>query len=221
MKRLQLEGKRFGRLLVMEYLGPYKANPNSEPKSLWRCQCDCGNTTNVVRGSLTSGLTKSCGCYSLEVTSRCNRTHGKSGSEIYRAWAHAIGRCHNKNDSMWKNYGGRGIKVCKEWRASFELFADHIGDKPSSLHTLDRINNDGNYEPGNVRWATRTQQANNKRNPPRKTHCKRGHIFDDVNTYWVYTDRGKHQSCRKCRKIAEDKRQIKRKMERACRTHTK
>lgn len=214
-KRRDLTGFRFGRLVALKCVGPYKAKPASEPKLAWRCKCDCGKEVDVVRGSLVSGLTLSCGCLNREKAASRSLTHGGSHTDIYRTWQHMIGRCHRKSDGAWKDYGGRGISVCKEWRNDFKKFAEYIGQKPSPRHSIDRINNDGNYEPGNVRWATAEQQARNKRKPKRKTHCKRGHGFTERNTYWVVQKNGKtHQSCRTCRQIAEKKRQMKRRRNR-------
>jgi len=96
--------------------------------------------------------------------------HGYTGTSEYDAWRHMIQRCHNPNDISWKNYGGRGISVCERWRHSFDNFIEDIGPKPSFKHTLDRINNDGNYEPTNCRWATRQEQVANTR-PNILRHC--------------------------------------------------
>lgn len=208
-KRLELKGQRFNRLLVIKYLGPYKANMNSEPKALWECKCDCEEIVQVVRGSLISGLTQSCGCLNREKARERKLKHGKSYSSLYRTWVHIIGRCENKNDESYKNYGGRGINICKEWREDFEAFEKYIGEKPSDKYSIDRIDNEGNYEPGNVRWATIFVQANNRRKQKRKTHCKRGHEFTKENIYWVITKDGKHRSCRACRRLSEERRQLK------------
>jgi len=93
-----------------------------------------------------------------------NATHGLRGTPEYRIWSHAKSRCHNPNDAAYQNYGGRGVVMCQEWRESFEAFLAHVGPRPSSAHSIDRYpNNDGNYEPGNVRWATKKEQERNKR----------------------------------------------------------
>ena len=210
-QRRDLTGIRFGRLVAIKCIGPYKATPSSEPKIQWECKCDCGTYCNVGRGSLVSGLTLSCGCLNKERAAERKITHGQSTSVIYRAWQKAIGRCTKKYETGWKDYGGRGIKVCAEWMKDFNAFAKYMGPKPSPYHSIDRINNDGNYEPGNVRWATREQQSRNRRKPVHRTHCLRGHKFTEETTYWVIQKDGKqHRSCRICRQIAEEKRKIKR-----------
>lgn len=208
-KLRDLTGQRFGRLRVLRCLGPYKATPSSEPKVMWRCICDCGNERKVVRGSLVSGLTQSCGCLNRESAKRRHTTHGGTGEVLYSTWRKMIERCYDKKCPGFKYYGGRGIKICKEWRKDFRAFANHMGKKPSPQHSIDRYpNNDGDYEPGNVRWATREQQAKNRRRQARKTHCKRGHTFTKENTYWVIRkDGGQHQSCKTCRRMSELKRQ--------------
>ena len=111
------------------------------------------------------GHTKSCGCYNREMTKIKNSTHGltKSTSGIYKIWVGMIQRCENAKTPNYKDYGGRGINVCQRWRYSFELFHKDVGDRPSKQHTLDRICVNGNYEPSNVKWATRTEQQQNRR----------------------------------------------------------
>lgn len=126
-----------------------------------QCRCACGTVGIVNLQSLRIGQSRSCGCLRKETNIR----HGMWQSSEYSIWAQMLYRCSPKRrpQASWKNYGGRGIRVCKEWRASFQAFFAHVGKRPSPLHSLDRINNDGNYEPGNVRWATRSQQRANKR----------------------------------------------------------
>lgn len=121
-----------------------------------QCRCECGTERDVFIGALRTGQSVSCGCHQ-------HRTHGMSASPEHRLWRAIIQRCHNPRNTEYRNYGGRGIRVCDEWRNSFERFFADVGPKPSPELTFDRINNDGNYEPGNVRWATRTEQMRNTR----------------------------------------------------------
>ena len=148
-------GKKFDRWTVLERRG----NTDHDCHSLWLCRCDCG-TTRLVRGShLTRGKSKSCGCLRIEVT----RKHGMSRTLLYRVWASMLGRCLNPSAQGYNSYGGRGIRVCDRWRQSFMAFYMDVGDRPSSKHWLDRMEVNGNYEPGNVRWATRLEGAKNCR----------------------------------------------------------
>ena len=124
------------------------------------CRCDCGDISFVKKNPLLNGRADKCKKCS-KIFNRKKKIPDKNTERPeYTTWSGMISRCKNKND---KNYGGRGIKVCKEWRKSFQAFFDYIGKKPSPDHSIDRINVDGNYEPGNVRWATSKEQANNKR----------------------------------------------------------
>ncbi|KKL15314.1 hypothetical protein LCGC14_2068940 [marine sediment metagenome] len=144
-------GKRYGQLIVIS-----RSKNSPCGRSAWTCVCSCGNTTKIQSGHLRSGKIRSCGCMR-------GQKHGMHRTPEYRAWSHMKERCQNSNVRGYRNYGGRGIEVCGEWINNFQAFYDHIGSKPSPKHSLDRIDNDGNYEPGNVRWATAKIQANNKR----------------------------------------------------------
>jgi hypothetical protein len=139
-------------------------------KRRWWCVCRCGNERSVVASRLARGLSRSCGCRRAALSSERSRTHGEShsnrngmGSSEYIVWCGIISRCHSPSNGRYDAYGGRGISVYPKWRGSFEEFVTYVGRRPSKAHSLDRINNDGNYEPGNVRWATRIEQQRNKR----------------------------------------------------------
>jgi len=172
-KRIIAPGTVFTRLTVVEPVGRYYPPLRRKRTSyvpMYSCRCECGVTRVVRYDRLVSGLTKSCGCYQREtvrVQGKKNRTHGESHeSTEYRTWQGMKLRCTQSPASEhWKYYAGRGITVCDEWKKSFPAFLAHIGRRPSPAHSLDRINNDGNYEPGNVRWATLHEQHINKRPP--------------------------------------------------------
>jgi hypothetical protein len=150
-----ITGQRFGRLLALEPVPRNKSQSNGNRH--WRCLCDCGKTAIVGGDVLGRGRTKSCGCL--------RRKHGLWGSRIYMVWQSMMQRCYNPNNHAYKDYGGRGIEVCKRWHEVTGFFS-YVGNAPRGK-SLDRIDNDGNYEPDNVRWATTKQQARNRR-PARK-----------------------------------------------------
>lgn len=152
-----LTSQSFGRLKVIEASGSFQG------KRLWKCKCVCGETTTVRSQYLRDGRTKSCGCLGKERRLEACTTHGMTGAKEYRAWQNMMTRCYNQNRSYYKDYGGRGIRVCKAWQKSFVAFYDHIGPAPTRKHTVDRIRNAEGYKPGNVRWATRKEQRYNQR----------------------------------------------------------
>lgn len=161
--KLNLVGQTFGRLLVISEAA--RSGKRNYERN-WLCNCDCGNMTLVYQGSLTMGYTISCGCFHKEQTSNAKKDHGQSSNgrvtSEYTTWASIKARCYNKLNKSYKNYGGRGIKVCDRWLENFENFFEDMGVKPTPYHSLDRFpDTNGNYEKINCRWATSYEQSRN------------------------------------------------------------
>lgn len=160
MRMKNLTGVRFARLEARAPI--HRRDLRGRATIDWRCQCDCGNECIVAGSALRAGLTRSCGCFLVENRKEVSTKHGGVGTRLYTIWLNMRVRC---GDPIYLNYCGRGIQVCERWQNSFGAFRDDVGEPPSSKHSLDRWpDNDGNYEPGNVRWATAKQQGRNKRN---------------------------------------------------------
>ncbi len=160
MKTEDMVGLRFTRWTVLREAERY---PNGQRRL--ECRCSCGAVVVVAASSLRSLKSRSCGCLERELKSEWHAKQDYARNRLrplYKTWAGIIQRCENPNHAEHTNYGGRGIAMCPEWRADFRIFEAQVGERPKGM-TLDRIDNDGHYEPGNVRWATRSQQRINQR----------------------------------------------------------
>lgn len=147
-----ITGQRFHRLVVVGYCGAGR----------WLCDCDCGGTATTVTNRLRRGHTRSCGCLQIERAQTVNTRHGQSGTLLYKVWGEMLRRCSNPADTHYAEYGGRGITVCERWK-NFENFFADMGERPSKSHSIERRDNDLGYTPENCYWATKKQQARNRR----------------------------------------------------------
>lgn len=186
MKRRLYEGARFGRLAVVHRTEEGK-------RSKWWVRCDCGEEKEVWGSALLSGGVRSCGCLRREGRAANNLTHGESGTKLYGVWSSIWQRCTNPKDPGFHNYGGRGVGVDERWR-DFSAFKADVGPRPSDRHSLDRVDNDKDYGPGNVRWATRSEQSRNtRRNIVRtwggRTQCLKDWAAEYGISYYTLIDR--------------------------------
>lgn len=197
-----LIGCRFGRLVVIDR-APNRVQPSGYKDKMWKCQCDCGNKV-VVRGkSLTRGVTHSCGCFAKELMSKRMSKHRGFGTRLYNIWDSMRQRCNNQRCHAYHNYGGRGISVCSEWDdfAAFREWALSAGYDDAAergKYTLDRIDTDGDYCPGNCRWVNMKVQGNNRRCTVYITHNGETHPLKEwaeitgvkYETLWARYHRG-------------------------------
>lgn len=198
-----LTSRTYGRLTVIRRV----ENAPGSPFPRWLCKCECGNET-IVRGDyLRHGITKSCGCYRKDKSLTSHRIHGQYKTRLYRIWARMKTRCLTPTADGYENYGARGIKICDEWRDSFKEFYDWaMSHGYDDTKTIDRIDNDGNYEPGNCHWATRREQSNNTRRTIHLTIQGKTHTISewaDISGICRTTIYNRYRNCWPSDKILE------------------
>lgn len=156
---IDITGIKFERLSVIDF------SHSKNGRAYWKCKCDCGTIDSYQGKLLRCGHTKSCGCLKVDVIRNNSITHGmSSNSPEYISWREMKNRCHNQGSTSYENYGGRGIFVCDEWLNDFITFFNYVGKRPTKFHSIERVNNNIGYMPGNVKWATKKEQGRNKRN---------------------------------------------------------
>jgi hypothetical protein len=158
MKRIKMVGRKFGKLLVLEEV------EKRNNKRAFLCRCDCEKEYVVMGDNLRSGNSTQCMSCSSKIKGGNHRTHGMTGTKVFKAWMGMRERCRNPNHKQYKSYGGRGITICDQWYNNFESFLADVGEPPTERHQIDRRDNGKGYEPGNCRWVTGKTQQNNKRN---------------------------------------------------------
>lgn len=174
-----ITGNRYGMLTVIG-----RSVKNRFGEQLWLCTCDCGKERDMRKHRLVSGQSTSCGCDIFKRKSALKKTHGRTDSPEYKAWISMKARCLNETDQSYPSYGGRGITVCEIWKKDFQAFIGHVGNRPFPEAQIDRINNDGNYEPGNVRWTTRKENTRNRRIS--KIWSIKGHTFNSLDDAAIF-----------------------------------
>lgn len=161
-----VDGLILGRLTILRKGDRLSPRGGKQPSQYFWCECECGIVKQVAYAALKNGYARSCGCHRVANTREMKLKHGATVNRFhspeYKAWRHAKSRCYNPNDPRFSRYGARGISMCDEWLNDFQAFIEHVGLRPSPKHSLDRKDNNKNYEPGNMRWATAVEQGANR-----------------------------------------------------------